>query len=150
MLLDSELGFESIRRLEFCRGLESRIGNDLEIEGELLLANIIEGAHFHGLDHRLGGAEGAHENDESVWRVLADSYQKLESGEWVEIRLGHDEFRLLHAKGLVGGIGGVLHEHANFRTLQLVFCPIQKITITIDHKNCLLLRHIPFFFRVGI
>ncbi len=72
MLLHGHLRRESICSAEFCGGLERRVGDNFEIEGELFLADEIEGPHLHGLNDRLGSAERACKDDHGVRRVLAD------------------------------------------------------------------------------
>ena len=146
MLLDGQLGFESIGGAEFCRSKKRGVGDDLEVERELFLPHEIEGAHFHGLDHRLGGAERAGEDDHGIRRVLADPRQQLHAGEGVQIHLGKHEFRLLHAEGLVSRIRGFLRKNARRFALELVFCPIQKVGVPVHQKNRLLLCHCPCVF----
>ena len=146
VLLNGELGFESIGGAQFRSRKERGIGYDFEVERELFLPHEIESPHFHGLDHRLRGAERAGEDDHGIRRVLANPRQQLHAGEGVQIHLGEHEFGLLHAEGLVACIGGFLRENACGFTLELVFRPIQKVGVPIHQKNRLLLCHCPCVF----
>ena len=81
MLLDGELRLECVGGLHFGGGLECGIGYDLEVEGELLFAHKIEGAHFHGLDHGLGGPEGAGQYHQCVRGMFSDAGEQFHTSE---------------------------------------------------------------------
>ena len=75
VLLDGELGFESIGGAQFRSRKERGIGYDFEVERELFLPHEIKGPHFHGFNHRLRSAKSTGEDDHGIRRVLANSRQ---------------------------------------------------------------------------
>ena len=146
VLFDGELWLEGVCGAEFRCREEGGIGHDLQIKGELFLPHKIESPHFHGFDHRLGGAECASKNDHGIRRVLADFREELHAGEGMQIHLGEDEFGLFEAEGFVACIGGFLRKNACGFALELVFCPLQKVGVPVHQKNRLLLCHCPCVF----
>jgi len=85
--------------------------------------------------------ERACDDHHRIRRVLADPRQKLQPGERVKVHLGQNKLRLLHAKRLVGRIGGCLKQDAGGRALQLVLRPVEEVGFAVNEKNCLLFRH---------
>ena len=143
MLFDSELGLECIGRLHFGGGLEGGVRNDFEVEGELLLADKVEGAHFHGLDHGLSRAKGAGEYHECVRRMFSNPGEQFHAGERMQIHFRKNQFRFFQAERLVACIRGGLDQNARLFALQLVLRPLQKICVPIHQEDRLLLCHIP-------
>ena len=66
VLFDGERWFEGFGAAGFGSGLEGGVDDDFEIEGQLFLADEIEGAEAHGFYDTLRGAEGAGDDDEGV------------------------------------------------------------------------------------
>ena len=141
MFIDGELWFRGGRRFHLRLGAESSVHHGFEGEGEALFADKIKGSQSHGFDHRLGGAEGACEDDDRVRGALADSTQQLHSAEWRQVRLCHQDVRLFAHEDAVGLLRIRGCDDFGFRRRELMGCPIKKVRVRVCDEDELLSGH---------
>ena len=144
VLLDGEGRLRGRRRAEFRGRLEGAVDDHLHVEGSALLAEEIKGAELHRLDHRLGGAEGAHDDHHGVRRLGADLCEKLEPARRTEMEFGDHQIGLLEAEDLEGVARVGLGEDADAGGLELLLRPVEEVGLGVDDENGLVALGLEF------
>ena len=134
-MLHGESRFGGGSCAKFGGGFQGRFHDHFQREGERLLAKEIEGPELHRLDDRLGGAEGADDDDHRVRRLAPDLCQQIQAPRLSGLHLGNHEIGLLQTKDLEGIGRAGLRDHPDTGSLELLARPVEKIGFAVNDQN---------------
>ena len=140
VLLNGERGFDRCSRAKLRGSLQGRVDHDLHGEGERLLAQEVKGPELHRLDHRLGRAEGTHDDHHGIRGFGPDLGKQVQPSSWPQVHLRDHQIGLLETEDLEGVCGIRLRDHADSRGLQLLARPVEEVRLAIDDQHCLIDR----------